>query len=343
MVKAMSQLSKRGPVRFFRVAVLLAVTAGKYAWTQSDGGGGFLREVADVPLPGPAVRFDYQSLDSKNGRLYLAHMNADQLVVFDVEKRQVIANLDGFKRIHGVIAVPEIERVFASATGDHEMKAVDMATLKILGAAGPIDYPDGLAYAPAVERVFVSDEHGGVDAVVDAKTSKLVKEIPLGGGAGNTIYDAGSGKILVAVHKTNELVAIDPEAMKIVGRYKLAGVENPHGIALDLRNRLAFIAGEENHSLAVLDLRTMTEISVHTVGDDPDVLAFDPGLQLLYVSAESGVVTVFRETSRDVQQVSQFTLPHAHTVAVDSRTHMVYLPLENVEGHPLLRILRPTE
>src|SRR6266567_4296204 len=75
-----------------------------------------LTHVADIPMPGPAVRFDYQSLDAKNGRLYIAHMNADQLVVFDIRKRQVVANLDGFKGVHGVIAVPEIERVFASAT-----------------------------------------------------------------------------------------------------------------------------------------------------------------------------------------------------------------------------------
>ena len=41
-----------------------------------------LVKVADIPLPGRAVRFDYQSLDAEHGRLYIAHMNADQLVVF---------------------------------------------------------------------------------------------------------------------------------------------------------------------------------------------------------------------------------------------------------------------
>lgn len=192
-----------------------------------------LMKVADIPLPGPAVRFDYQSLDAKNGRLYIAHMNADQLVVFDTEKRKLVANLDGFKRVHGVIAVPEINRVFASATGEHQMAAVDMNTLKIVGTAGPINYPDGLAYSPATKRVFVSDEHGGVDAVADSQTNKLITSIPLGGGAGNTVYDSGSGHILVAVHGVNELVSIDPAAMKIIGRYKLPGIENPHGIALD--------------------------------------------------------------------------------------------------------------
>ena len=224
--------------------------------------GAVLLEVADVPLPGPAVRFDYQSFDATHGRLYIAHMNADQLVVFDTQKRQVIANLDGFKRVHGVIAVPGLGRVFASATGDHQMVAVDMNTLKIVGDAGPINYPDGLAYSPATKRVFVSDEHGGLDAVVDAQANKLITSIRLGGGAGNTLYDPGSGHILVAVHEINELVSIDPAAIKVLGRYKLPGIENPHGIALDQADRLAFIAGEENHSLAVFDLNTMKLLSV---------------------------------------------------------------------------------
>jgi DNA-binding beta-propeller fold protein YncE len=223
------------------------------------------------------------------------------------------------------------------------MAAVEMNSLKNVGMAGPINYPDGLAYSPATKRVFVSDEHGGVDAVVDAQTNKLISSIPLGGGAGNTVYDSGSGHILVAVHGMNEVVSIDPAAMKIIGRYKLPGIKNPHGIALDQANRLAFIAGEENHSLAVFDLNTMKLLSVHQVGEDPDVLAFDSGLGRLYVSAESGTVTVLQESNRDLRQLGQFHMPHSHTVAVDPKTHFVYFPLENVDGHPLLRIMSPTD
>ena len=35
------------------------------------------------------------------------------------------------------------------------------------------------------------------------------------------------------------------------------------------------------------------------------------------------------------------TMPHAHTVCVDPATHLVYLPLENLDGHPVLRIMEP--
>ena len=104
-----------------------------------------LTKVADIPMPGPAVRFDYQTFDPSSGRLYIAHMNADQLVVFDTASRKVLANLSGFARVHGVLAVPEIGRLFASVTGDHEVAAVDMSTLRTVAKTGPINYPDGIA------------------------------------------------------------------------------------------------------------------------------------------------------------------------------------------------------
>lgn len=300
-----------------------------------------LKQVADIPMPAPAVRFDYQSFDVSSGRLYIAHMNANRLVVFDTRRREVLANLEGFSSVHGVWAVPDLGRVYASVTGEHKVAVVDMKTLKTLANVDPVKYPDGIAYAPGPQRVFVSDEHGDADAVIDAKSNNLVTTIALGGGAGNTVYDSAAARILVAVHEKNELVAIDPTTAKIIGRYPVAGVASPHGISLDVDGRLAFVAGEENHRLAVLDLNSMRVLATHPVGEDPDVLAFDPGLKLLYVSAESGHVTVFREHGKALMKVGQFSMPHAHTVCVDPGTHLVYFPLENVGGRPVLRIMEP--
>jgi DNA-binding beta-propeller fold protein YncE len=300
-----------------------------------------LTKVADIPMPGPAVRFDYQAFDPSSGRLYIAHMNADQLVVFDTSKRQVVANLDGFKRVHGVTVAPEIHRLYASVTGNHQVAAVDTESLKTLGTAGPITYPDGLAYAPKQNKVFVSDEHGGADAVIEAASNKLIANIPLGGGAGNTVYDSFSGYILVAVHGLNLLAVIDPATDQIVSSIPLAGIKNPHGIALDTNGRIAFIAGEKNHSLAMVDLQTMKILFTYQVGEDPDVLAYDTGLKRLYVSAESGTVTTFQSHGKKLTILGSLEMPHAHTVSVDPKTHLVYFPLENVDGHPILRIMQP--
>ncbi len=137
-------------------------------------------------------------------------------------------------------------------------------------------------------------------------------------------------------------MAIDPATMRIIGRYPMTGVQSPHGIALDVSERLAFVVGEENHMLAVVDLTTMKVLATHPVGEDPDVLAFDPGLKRLYVSAESGNVFVFRENGKSLVLEGNMSIPHAHTVCVDPNTHFVYFPLENIDGHPFLRIMEPT-
>lgn len=325
------------------VAALIAIVACISAAVASgDAPPAPLKQVADIPLPGLAVRFDYQSVDPAHNRLYIAHMNADELVVFDTKERKVVANLDGFPNVHGVLAVPELGRVYASTTGEHKVAVLDAQTLKIIARAGPIVYPDGIAYAPGAKRVFVSDEHGDADGVIDAETNVLVTVIPLGGGAGNTVYDPGSRHILVAVHEKNELVAIDPATAKIVGRYAMTGIESPHGIALDVAGRLAFVAGEGNDKLALVDLTTLQVVAVYPVGKDPDVLAFDPTLKRLYVSAESGNVTVFRENGKALVSEGSMFMPHAHTVAVDPDTHLVYFPLQSIEGHPVLRIMEPS-
>ena len=302
-----------------------------------------LTKVVDVPLPGRAVRFDYQVFDPSTSRLYIAHMGADKLVVFDTASRRVIADLEGFRNVHGVALAAGIHRVYASATGNHTIIALDTETLKTVGTAGPIDYPDGLAYAPQQNKIFVSDEHGGVDAVIDAASNQLVHKIPLGGGAGNTVYDSVTGHILVAVHRVNMLVVIDPATNQIVRRVPLTGIQNPHGIALDLQTHTAFVAGEENHALAMVDLNTMKVLGIYQVGEDPDVLAYDPGLKRLYVSAESGTVTIFRNDGVRLSLLGSLAMPHAHTVSVDPKTHYVYFPLENVDGHPVLRIMRPPD
>src|SRR5260370_10055275 len=95
-------------------------------------------------------------------------------------------------------------------TGDHQVAAVDTETLKIVGTTGPVTYPDGLAYAPTQNKVFVSDEHGGVDAGLDAGSNKLITNIPLGGGAGNTVYDPVSCALLVSSHGFDLLALFVP-------------------------------------------------------------------------------------------------------------------------------------
>ena len=300
-----------------------------------------LRLVSEIPLPGPANRFDYQSVDPAAGRIYMNHMDAGRTIVFDTNAGKVITEILDLPRATGVLAVPAHHQVYVSAAGAHEVAIIDDRTLKVVSRVRGIRFPDGIAYASDVDKVFVSDESGDADVVIDPNTLKIRSTIGLGGEAGNTHYDSVSRCVLVAVQTKDQMVAIDPVSERIVQRYDLPRSDNPHGFTLDEPGRLAFISSEGNGTLQVVDLRTMKVLQTLKVPDDPDVLAWDPSMRRLYVASESGALSAFSLDGNTVRPVGEVRAPHAHTVSVDPRTHLVYLPLENVNGRPVLRIFEP--
>lgn len=302
---------------------------------------GRLRLVGDVALPGPANRFDYQSIDPVARRLYISHMTAGRLVVFDLDANRVVTEVPDVGGATGVWAVPAHHAVYVSASRRHEVAVVDDRTLRVVARIGGIHFPDGIAYAPAEHEVFVSDEAGEADVAIDARTHAKRAVIALGGEAGNTHYDSVSHCVIVAVQTRNELAAIDPATRRIVARYALPGADHPHGFALDEDDRLAFVTNEESATLQLVDLRTMHVLATTEVGDDPDVVAWDDAWRRLYVASEGGVVSVFAVSGARLDRLEDYRAPRAHSVAVDPATHRVYLPLQDVGGRPVLRILEP--
>ncbi|MDX6474648.1 MAG: hypothetical protein QOH95_159, partial [Gaiellaceae bacterium] len=149
---ARSGSSRRSSSRVGRVTVvaLVAVTIGALGIARAASRGLPLRVVARVPLSGPANRFDYTSIDPATNRLWISHMNASELLAIDVRTRKIVKTIQA-PGVHGVIAVPQLGRVFASATDAHEVLTIDSKTGAVLAHAPAGSYPDGLVYDP-VER-----------------------------------------------------------------------------------------------------------------------------------------------------------------------------------------------
>jgi len=329
-------LGRSGGTDSIRLAKDLSVQASH---AKPRDAAGLLHKLVDVPLPGAAVRFDYQSLDPGSGQLYISHMNDGHVVAFDTHSRRVVGNIPDMPRVTGVWVVPELHKLYASVTGHHHVAVIDVPSLSVRATPGPIGFPDGIAYAPEAKRIFVSDESGGGELVIDGVTDRVIATVPLGGEAGNTKYDPGSGCILVAVQTRNEIVAIDPATAAVVARYSLGRGNHPHGMQVDAANRLLFVANQGDATIEVVDLRTMEVTDIESVGDDPDVLAFDPDWRRLYVATEGGGLWLYRVRGRRLEVEGVLGLPHAHTVSVDPVTHLVYLPLQSLDGRPTLRIL----
>jgi YVTN family beta-propeller protein len=300
-----------------------------------------LASVTSVPLPGAANRFDYESLDPKTGLLFVAHLAASEVVVYDVKRNRVVTTIPDVDHVHGVLAVPELGRVYATATGSNEVAIIDAKTLKIIDRVPGGTYPDGMAFDPADHKLYVSDEHGDTDTVIDTTSNKRINTIPLGGDVGNTQYDARSHRVYVNVQTADELVAIDPSKDAIAARYPVPGCKSNHGLQLDDVHRKAYVACEGNAMLVVFDLTALKATQNLPIGDDPDVLAYDRGRSILYVAAESGTVSMLAANADGLTKIGEgFLAKNAHIVAVDQGTHRVYFPVLGDNG-PRMLVMRP--
>jgi DNA-binding beta-propeller fold protein YncE len=301
-----------------------------------------LKLVADIPLAGNTSRFDYQSLDQSSGHLYIAHLGAGHVLVFDTKTQKVIADIAGLNGVHGVLTIPALHKVYASATSLNQVASIDPQSFKVKAMIPTGKYPDGLAYSPTTQTIFVSNQFGKSNTVISTKTLQPIATIDLGGEVGNTQYDSVSQQIFAAVQTRNQLVVINPQTNQVVGRYDIPNCDHPHGLLIEPQQNQAFIACEDNAKLVVLSLKTMQVVSTHAVGNGPDVLAFDPQLHRLYVASESGILSVFDQRSDRMVKLEDIRVdPSAHTVAVDPQSHQVYLPLEKVGDRPVLRVLQP--
>lgn len=301
-----------------------------------------LQLVADIPLGGNTTRLDYESYDPSRHLLFIAHLGDSAVIVFDTQAQRVISRIPGVNKVHGVLAIPALGKVYASATGSNEVVAIDETALQITARMPGGVYPDGIAYAPDVHKLYVSDEHGNTDTVIDVVTNTRVATIPLGGEVGNTQYDAVSKHVFANVQTREQLVEIDPTTDRVIARIDLPGAKGNHGLLIEPQQRRAFIACEDNDKLLVLNLDSRKVVALFEVGKDPDVLAYDPGLNLLYVAGESGLVSLFKVESGNVSKVAEALLgPNAHVVGVDPVTHYTYFPLMNLDGRAVLRVMRP--
>jgi YVTN family beta-propeller protein len=309
----------------------------------AEGQRPLLEAVGDYPLPGGTGRWDYMSIAPSSASLVLAHLGASSVVVVDMRSKTVRGQVRQVAQVHGVLAVPELGRIYATATGSDELAVIDAKRLVTVARVRVGRYPDGLAYAASAGKIYVSDKEGHTESVVDVRTNRRIGAIALGGTVGNSQYDPGSGHVFVNVEGTGELVEIDPASDRVAGRIRLPGAAGNHGLLIEPKRRLAFVACEGNDKLLVVDLRERKVVAGFEVAGEPDVLAYDPDLGILYVATESGPVHLFRVGPEGVRKLGEVRVgPNAHTVAVDPVSHEVYFTLRQAGAGPVLRVMRPS-
>ncbi len=282
-----------------------------------------------VPVPGDAG-WDYLSVDANGRRVYVSH--GIQVDVLDADDLRVVGTISPTLGVHGIALAAKLNRGFITAGQTNDVAVFDLKTQQITSRIPTGKKPDGIIYDGSTKRIIVSNGGSNSSTIIDAEGAKAVGDIDLGGKPEFAAAD-GKGKVFVNLEDKNEMVRIDPVALKVEARWPLAPCEGPSALAMDRAGRRLFV-GCHNNMMAVVNADTGAIIQTAPIGAHVDAAAFDKEAKTVFFSCGDGTVSVFQEETPDklVAAGTITTEPGAKTAALDPKTHNLFLSVAKREG-----------
>jgi DNA-binding beta-propeller fold protein YncE len=286
--------------------------------------------VKTIPIGGPG-KWDYDIVDSEARRVYVSH--STHVVVLDTDSGATVGDIADTSGVHGIALASDLGRGFTSNGKANTVTIFDLKTFKTIDTVktGGLN-PDAIFYDAGTKRVFAFNGKSSNATAIDAASGKVAGMIPVGG---KPEFAAGDdqGHVFVNVEDKSLLLEIDAQKLAVLHRWPLTGCKEPSGLAFDQKNhRLFSVCG--NKKMMVVNSETGKIVTTIAIGEDPDAAGFDPGTQLVFSSnGESGDLTVIHEDSADKYTVME-TVPtkkYARTMAIDLKTHNIFLPVAEFE------------
>jgi YVTN family beta-propeller protein len=296
------------------------------SWAASTGcfGKDAYQSSSEIPIGGEGG-WDILTIDPKANRLYLSH--STKVVVVDLRKNAVAGEIADTPGVHAFVAVPEFQRGFSSNGKESKSSVVDLTTLKTNSKIDTGSNPDAIVYEPRHGEVYVFNHTGNSVTVINAKTGTVSATIPLGGTPEFAAVDEEAGRIYCNIEDKSEVAVIDAEKHEVVAHWPLGPGEGPSGIALDAQHHRLF-SGCHNKMMTMLDTESGKVIATVPIGAGVDGCAFDDSMQFAFASCGDGTTTIAKEEVPNKLSVVQVlkTERGARTMALDPRTHRIYLP-----------------
>jgi YVTN family beta-propeller protein len=275
-----------------------------------------------IPVAGQGG-WDYLAVDESARRLYVSH--GTQVEVLDVDSGAIVGKIANTPGVHGIAVAPELGRGFVSNGQSSTVTIFDLKTLETIAEVPVGKKPDAIIYDPGTSRVFAFNGDSNSATAIQAADGKVVGTVDLGGGPEFAVAD-GTGYVYDNVEDANLVLKINSRTLKVEQRWPTAPCASPSSIAMDRANRRLFI-GCRSKVMAVMNADTGKVIATLPIGDHVDATAFDPASRLVFNSNGEGTITVIRQDSPDKYSVVENvkTLPKAKTMALDPKTHRLFL------------------
>jgi len=142
------------------------------------------------------------------------------------------------------------ERLFVCALGNNTVEVVDLRKGVRVHSITGFGAPQGIAYIPELNRIFVANDKGGICKIYDGKSFEAVGELDFKDDADNVRYDDATKKVYVGFGSGGIAVVNAPDG-KQIGSIKLSA--HPEAFELDKTSKRIFVNVPNSRHVAVID------------------------------------------------------------------------------------------
>jgi DNA-binding beta-propeller fold protein YncE len=145
---------------------------------------------------------------------------------------------------------PAGERLFVCALGNNTVEVLDLRKGDRIHSITGLGAPQGAAYVPDIDRLFVANDKDGICKVYDGRSFQAVGELNFKDDADNVRYDEATKKIYVGFGSGGIAVVNAPDG-KQVGSIKLSA--HPEAFQLEKNGSRIFVNVPNSRHVAVID------------------------------------------------------------------------------------------
>ena len=142
------------------------------------------------------------------------------------------------------------ERLFVCALGNNSVEVLDLGKSERIHSINGLASPQGIAYIPKLDRLFVANDKGGVCKIYNAKSFQPVGELNLKDDADNVRYDEVAKKLYVGFG-SGGIGIIDATQGKMIGSISLSA--HPEAFELEKNGKRIFVNVPNARHVAVID------------------------------------------------------------------------------------------
>jgi DNA-binding beta-propeller fold protein YncE len=268
--------------------------------------------------------FDYVYADSAGRKLYIPRSGPTaRVMVLDLDTLAPVGELAGVNG-HGAAVDPRSGHGFASSRPIAMWDAKTLAPIKTIEPQGN---PDGILGDPSSQKIYILSHSAPNVTVINAADGAVAGTIDLGAAPEQAVTD-GKGHLYIDLEDKDQVAVVDAASMKMTGAYGLDGkCGTPAGLAIDVRNRILFVACRNPATMTMLNADTGKILGSVPIGAGVDGAVFNPATLEAFSSQGDGTLTVVKETSPTTFAVEQTvqTPIGAKTLTLDAKTGRVLL------------------